>query len=473
MSTFSLHLPIYIIMSLIAIDTPKTTFNSVESRAASVSQLRWTYTRKDGTFTTVSKTGGDKLILNDWTLEASASVGDRIYVKFDDDVVNAEGTITALLAAPVRIETDIDYSSATTARAGFANNFDLRPNYRVKATIAEFTDFESYYTSGAEGLTVINLGKAVKDLLLQNNLKYSDITMSRLEVWDASAESPTAETEILTTLSIRQILQTHGANLWSHLMQTGTYEGIIYTRFPDDFNKLWSGWKRTASVLIDPLASGRLTGSTVSWITRDLNQNKIFQAAINSVAITLTTAKIEEYDFNGGADFGSDYYTQLYVIAIPPSNTVTNSILYRNLEECRKPIMIEWLNSYGAYDQWLFELNQVFDNEAKEGIIYDIGINDDIENISANKGRNPDGFSQKITLQADQLTKGQIRALNEIKFSTEVRIFLSKDGTSYVNAVVSAGYSDTFESKGTFFEYFLSLQLPDNFDLFDHLEYTL
>jgi hypothetical protein len=445
-------------MSLTTIQTPIVTAASIQCAAISSSQIRYEYTRKDGTFTTVGKTGGNKLILDDWSIEHLASEGDRIYVRFDDDGVNAEGNITAILTSPTQIETDIDYSDVTTLRSGFANDFNIRANYRVKVTLAEYPDYESFYTSGFEGLVVINLGDSIRELMLINNITYTDLTMSRLEIWDGSSESPTAETGLLITLSLRQILDEYGANLWNHIMKTGTYEGIVLTKFPDNENRLWSGWKRTASVLIDPGASGRFSGSTVSIVTNNANENRIYTSSINVHPITLTAAKIFEYDFGGGADFGTDYYTQLYAIAIPPSDSTTQKIYYENRTECPSPIMIEWINSFGAWEQWLFELNQVFDTDAEPGVIYEPGINDYIENIKGIKKRITGRFTQRVQLSAGNLTLGQLRALTEIKYSPEVRMFLEKDGSEYIEVIVYANYSEQYGTKGQIFEFSLSLE---------------
>jgi hypothetical protein len=105
--------------------------------------------------------------------------------------------------------------------------------------------------------------------------------------------------------------------------------------------------------------------------------------------------------------------------------------------------------------------------------LYNLPFNDDIENITETKGRLTDGFTQTITLQAAELTRGQVQALNEIKYSREVRLFLKKDGTEYVNVAVYAGYGDDISTKAQKHEFYLSIVLPDNFDLFDNLTYEL
>jgi hypothetical protein len=455
-------------MTLVSIDTPIKTVSTIQSRIISASQVRYTYTRKDGTFTTVSKTAGNKLIIDNYTLYGPSSVGDRIYVKFDDDTVNAEGVITVKNSSPNTIETDIDYSDTATAKNGFANNFDAIPNYRVKVTISQFPDFDLYVTSGAEGLVTIELGRTIRQLIRNEGEREEQITISTQEIWDGGSNSASAETQIMVTDSIRGIKASNGANLWDYLLQSPA-PGKLLTKFPNEELIIWDGWRRLINTILDPDISTRFPTNNIEWNFRNYDENKANISLIQTNTISKTPFRIA----GRVVPVGTSYYTGGWVREDITNIQISEIYLFEIRDECRKPIMIEWVNSLGAFEQHLFSYDQTVTTRAKDGVLYNLPFNDDIENITETKGRLTDGFTQTITLQAAELTRGQVQALNEIKYSREVRLFLKKDGTEYVNVAVYAGYGDDISTKAQKHEFYLSIVLPDNFDLFDNLTYEL
>lgn len=312
----------------------------------------------------------------------------------------------------------------------------------------------------------MNFGATIRQLLLSGSKRYSDITISKTEIWDGSSESPTAETLILVPLSLRSIKSENGANLWDWLLKL-TPTMRILTKFPTKEALFWDGWKRHASVYIDPDISTRIA-TNIQWVFRNRNRAGGDTGSISNVAISKTPDRVESEQIPTGNDYHIGVTARLTA-----GDILTVNQDFINGVECLRPIMVEWINSFGAYEQHLFQLNQNFTITSRDGVIHNLGINDDLDNVIKSIGRMTDGYQQAITLQADQLTRGQLIALSEIKHSTKIRVFLSKDGSEYIEAVVFAGYGDDFNSKGTFFEFFLSLQLPDNFNLFDHLQYTL
>jgi hypothetical protein len=146
-------------------------------------------------------------------------------------------------------------------------------------------------------------------------------------------------------------------------------------------------------------------------------------------------------------------------------------VLYRIDEECREPVMIEFLNQLGAWDQWLFSFEQAILEETEQGIMFESPIDDDVSVITETKKRIPGVNVQFMTLKAGHLTQAEIQHLQEIKQSEKVRVWLAKDGTSYVNVRVNAGYETTFTTGKGGYEFSLNIEFPSNFDFFKAKQY--
>jgi hypothetical protein len=240
--------------------------------------------------------------------------------------------------------------------------------------------------------------------------------------------------------------------------------GKLLTKFENPLT--WGGWKRTISALMDSDFATR-TGYVAARIWSggcDINKN--FLGSASSISGDFSTVEIKQSTLQDPGS--SEKFLRIYVI---PSTTtspeLSETIYYKSLEEGRNPLMIEWINSLGAYEQHLFQLNQEFTDEVEDNEIYHTPINDDIETVSKVIAKRSSTYTQYINMVAQGLTLDQLKALKEIKTSNEVRLFLSKDGSSYVNVVVDEGLETVYESDSSEHEYNLTIRLPENFDFDD------
>ena len=132
--------------------------------------------------------------------------------------------------------------------------------------------------------------------------------------------------------------------------------------------------------------------------------------------------------------------------------------------------MLEWLNELGAYEQSLFMFDQEFMHDVTKGLAYTAPITADYSTITVTKKREKIDTIQKIALERSHLTLSQLRALQYLKQSKEVYIWLKKDGTSRVRVVVLPEITSFFNSH-KLYDFSLTIELPDNFDFYKAKEY--
>ena len=129
--------------------------------------------------------------------------------------------------------------------------------------------------------------------------------------------------------------------------------------------------------------------------------------------------------------------------------------------------MIEWLNSLGAYEQHLFTYDQEFNDNVLEGVEYQRPLVDLLETDPKIIGREEGKLSQTMQVGAENITLDQLQALREIKSSSEVRVFLEKDGSKYVYVSVKGLLDTIYSTKESLHSIFIELRFPDNFNFFE------
>ena len=134
-----------------------------------------------------------------------------------------------------------------------------------------------------------------------------------------------------------------------------------------------------------------------------------------------------------------------------------------------------WINSDGAPDQYLFQINQEIENSSEEGIVSDRPITTDSEFASETINRRVTETTQRISVQADHLTIDQLKALHEIKTAVAVVLLLNRAGTKQVRVRVlnlrETGYGTRAEGKAH--NITIEFEMPPNFDITQATEYEL
>ena len=69
-------------------------------------------------------------------------------------------------------------------------------------------------------------------------------------------------------------------------------------------------------------------------------------------------------------------------------------------------------------------------------------------------------------MEANHLTLDQLNALEEIKETESLRVYLSKDGVNFIDAVVVNDFSTRHKTKDLLHRFSVTIELPDDFDFF-------
>ena len=134
---------------------------------------------------------------------------------------------------------------------------------------------------------------------------------------------------------------------------------------------------------------------------------------------------------------------------------------------------MEYLNSLGAYEQYIFDIKQEVQVSSSTGIASSRAINEDYVSAKVTNIRVANDWVQQIICQTDQLSNNDLLAINEIKRSTSVRVLLTRDGSKFVQVVATNNLSDIYSTDNANNGYSLQLQMPNNFNVFEAINYEL
>ena len=354
---------------------------------------------------------------------------------------------------------------------GFVNQNSDRQGYRIEVQLFDkdnellFNNIFSYVPNQA-GFVTIDVGTLMSfNLTSSSTFSFSrEYYLEMTEKWNGGQESTVQTTLLQAVLAEKQLLKTGGANMWEYLLvEGGSIRGQLLTRFQNP--KMWRGWNRTCAALIDQEYQNRTGFSITRFRTQSYDINKVALGSITETADRNTTPEviIQPITFT---EVTNAFYVGCVLIG---SSTVNVSVLlfYQLEEECPQPIMLDWINSKGGVDQWQFNIAQEVVLNVGEGILSEQVIDSDIEFITRTKQRFPGSSAERITCIAEHLTPDQLQALHEIKQTQSLRVYLSKDGTSFIDAVVVSTFSTAFNTKNRNHKFTVTIEFPDDFDFFE------
>jgi hypothetical protein len=227
-----------------------------------------------------------------------------------------------------------------------------------------------------------------------------------------------------------------------------------------DNPKIYENWT-TFNYIINQDIVGTVNVKLADY---DLNLNPI--STLTPSDIWAGPPKIESYPltYSSGAAYRGMQYD---VLAVP----ISEEKIYEQRPECENPIMLRWWNELGGLDYWLFSREQTFTNVTEEGLKYNTPITSDLATLTATKFRYAEKYVQFIQLKAEHLTQNELQTLHYLKKSPQIELALAKDWSSFVQVRVDAGYSTDFTTNKSNYGFFVSVELPDNFDFFKAKEY--
>ena len=347
---------------------------------------------------------------------------------------------------------------------GFINNETVRANYRVEVELFDgadkILDRTISYGLPRTGVESIDIKSTLIDYMKINDLQYVEYVAEFTEAWDSSAESESAQTEVLAVLGSKQILKTGGALMYEYITDTGT-PGAYLTRFTNP--TMFRGWKRTVSLVIDSDFVARTGDASITVFQWKADINKVKGAALGNDNYAIAVPRVLEQDVTET----TDPYTLIQTEGVASTDAVLEDIYFGMQDECLQPIMVEWLNSLGGYEQFMFTIEQEFINEGGDSEGVNSPVIGNISTFKGGKSRVVGPTRQRVRMDSERLTGDEMRALAEIKNSDVVRVFLSKDGTSYVNTRVTGDTNTSFSSRYDVNTFSLELEFPDGFDFFE------
>lgn len=232
----------------------------------------------------------------------------------------------------------------------------------------------------------------------------------------------------------------------------------LLTKFTTPLN--WRGWNRTVSILVDSEFVNRNPNDILSVNNTNANVNKVLGAS-NGTSLTVNNPALNVYI--APVNKSDDFYNRVVCSTGGGTNKISQELFYRMENECNSAIMLDWINGLGGIDQWLFEVQQSVTLENDEGIVVERPITTDIEFINRTKRRFANTFRQQLTLKAEHLTLDQLLAIQEIKKTESLRVYLSKDGVQFIDAIVVNDFSSPYSTKDRHHKFTVIIELPDGF----------
>ena len=267
---------------------------------------------------------------------------------------------------------------------------------------------------------------------------------------------------------IRMVAQ-HQSN-WG----SATIKPYIFGRWLTNFKhpRLWQFWDMELFYIMDSDFTSR-TGATVpkfAEITVDINGVELLTLRNANGGVT---EEVNEYKIVNNDVFNAA--VRGLKIRVRDSDTgVINLIEPITLDyfttsdahphDLINPVMIQWLNQYSGYDQWLFDVDQIIDSEYTKGRNTMRAITDDINDITYHTaGRDRIELNQKITVTASELTQNQLETIKYLSKSDKVYMWVQRDSAKRIGVTVDTNVHQ-YTNKDKRFDVSITIKMPSDYD---------
>jgi hypothetical protein len=440
----------------------------------------------------------------DWTFataqESDFSINDKIYVLVP--ISNTEDFVDVVAVTP-----GANLIVRTTFPEGFLGNYlevtvfnnnTNRVNHAVEFIIrgfdyssnlaGPFTTFSNlFFGTSSIGKAWCELGDTLMSQL-RTFVYTSQINYRETYQGFVGAETPLDLYYIYDAR--RQLFSEYGSNLGLYLANAN-----VSGKWATDFlqKKIYASgtivFVFTISLLNDSDCTTRFGGeNNLPIYTRllDVNKNEIDPPntqenfptfVIGSYEFSLSSANLPTLSANPDAK-----YVEIYVedLEIGP-----NIVFERYLIEivridslCEDFIIVEWINSLGVFEQYLFSFRQDVEDVSDGGVITELPVVSDIgEALEGNQqeqrqyNRFVKKTTQYLTCYAENIPFDEMTALHEIKHSDFVHIWLNRLGSEKIGVIIEDIYTTDYNSRSKEFAFSVKLRLPDNFDIYSAINY--
>jgi len=242
--------------------------------------------------------------------------------------------------------------------------------------------------------------------------------------------------------------------------------GKLLTKFENPI--MWRGWERTVSYLIDPDIANRGLNFPLRTVLQIATVNKDLGGTTEVINIgsppPVGVGAISISDLGG-------FYTVVRVTNTDTTENISEQIFYRIEDECRNPIMIEWINFDGGFDQHLFSISTIIEIEHDAGLVGERAITTNLENALLTKFRTVKRCTQRMVLTAEKLKLDQLLAMRDIKNSPLISVWLTKDGLERIFVIATNDFTTPYNSKNDLHDFSITIEFPTNFQFEEGKKY--
>jgi hypothetical protein len=260
-------------------------------------------------------------------------------------------------------------------------------------------------------------------------------------------------------------------------VNSGGGTALIYERgsFLTHFGlpKYWKGWEQGLSFVADSNYATRTGGgSDIIVRERARNINNVLTGGIATYTYSDTPIRVQEHTIVDDEAILLPDQPKLNVQILDGSSSdILAQIVYDYGEECKNPIMISWVNSLGAKEYYLFNIEQDVLLGSVSGLIYEPAVQEDVANVSKPKRRINADETLRIFCTASNVTQANIRALHEIKTAEDIEVFLTKDGVETIGVTVSSALETGYNTRDSSTDFTVALDFPQDYDFFSIKQY--
>jgi len=180
---------------------------------------------------------------------------------------------------------------------------------------------------------------------------------------------------------------------------------------------------------------------------------------------------VQFYNIPSDEVAAGQFYTKIFMTGVDTTDIISETLYYEIRNECRNPIMLDWVAIGGGVDQHLFTISQAVELVSGEGVVVEKPISEDYATVVRTKRRFPSSAVQRITLVDEHLTNNQLTALAEMKQTSSLRVYLTKDGSEFVDAVVTDNFVTAYDTDNELYTFAVTIEFPDDYDFFAAKKY--
>ena len=345
------------------------------------------------------------------------------------------------------------------------------PNFKINIIIRNADNTANLiattfkYSPKDDGTLFLDVSQILTEYLEKNGLVSVEFKLRYFQSWTGfTASSSDSVNSYFAIYAQKQIYSSGGANLYNHVLDNSG-SGTALTKW--EVPRIYSQWKRTIGILYaDVLA---VASMTVKYL--DINKDFISNGITTSLSgLTVNVLNLNLLDYIVSIPTSAAYVRAEFT---NPGGYILQSTDYKVTKDCSNPIFVEYLNSLGAYEQYIFDIKQEVQVASSTGIASSRAVNQDYATANVTNIRVANDWVQQLICQTDQLSNTDLLAINEIKRSTSVRVLLTRDGSRFVQVVASNNLSDMYSTDNANNGFSLQLQMPNNFNVFEAIDYTL